>query len=243
MYAITKTNIAVIKAYSVHVFTTMGIVCGIFAVKALFEKNLDIVFLWLGAALFIDGIDGFFARKYQVTKFAPRVNGVILDAIVDFFNYVTLPVLIILQIGFLPDRIEFLSVILISCASCYTFANTKQKTEDNYFNGFPAIWNVLILDFYILNSPQMINFIAIILCFALTFMPIKFVHPLRVKSYRWLAILSFSLWGISTLFLLFAFDDKNLMYYLSYYAWILSNIFIMLFSIIRTIYDIMKVSD
>ena len=67
-------------------------------------------------------------------------------------------------------------------------------------------------------------------------MPIKFVHPLRVKSYRWLAILSFSLWGISTLFLLFVFDDKTLMYYLSYYAWILSNIFIMLFSIIRTIY-------
>lgn len=236
MYAITKINIDVIKAYSVHLFTTMGIVCGIFAVKALYEKNLDIVFLWLGIALLIDGTDGFFARKYQVTKFAPRINGVILDAIVDFFNYVILPVLIILQIGFLPDRIEFLSVVLILCASCYTFANIKQKAEDNYFNGFPAIWNVLVLDFYILNSPEIINFIAIILCFALTFMPIKFVHPLRVKSYRWLAILSFSLWGISTLFLLFVFDDKTLMYYLSYYAWILSNIFIMLFSIIRTIY-------
>ncbi len=236
MYAITRINIDVIKAYSVHLFTTMGIVCGIFAVKALYEKNLDIVFLWLGIALLIDGTDGFFARKYQVTKFAPRINGVILDAIVDFFNYVILPVLIILQIGFLSDRIEFLSVVLILCASCYTFANIKQKAEDNYFNGFPAIWNVLVLDFYILNSPQTINFIAIILCFALTFMPIKFVHPLRVKSYRWLAILSFSLWGISTLFLLFVFDDKTLMYYISYYAWILSNIFIMLFSIIRTIY-------
>ncbi len=242
MYTITKINITVIKAYSVHVFTTMGIVCGIFAVKALFEKNLDIVFLWLAAALFIDGIDGFFARKYQVTKFAPRINGVILDAIVDFFNYVILPVLIILQIGFLPDQIEFLSVILILCASCYTFANIKQKTEDNYFNGFPAIWNVLVLDFYILNSPQMINFIAIAFCIVLTFMPIKFVHPLRVKSYRLLAILSFSLWGVSTLFLLILFDDKNLMYYLSYYTWILSNVFIMLFSIIRTIYDVRKVS-
>jgi phosphatidylcholine synthase len=82
----------------------------------------------------------------------------------------------------------------------------------------------------------MINFIAIAFCIVLTFMPIKFVHPLRVKSYRLLAILSFSLWGISTLFLLFGFDDKNLMYYLSYYIWILSNVFIMLFSVIRTIY-------
>ena len=241
MYTISKINPAVIKAYSVHVFTTMGIVCGIFAVKALFEKNLDIVFLWLGIALLIDGTDGFFARKYQVTKFAPRINGVILDAIVDFFNYVILPVLIILQIGFLTDQIEFLAVILILCASCYTFANIKQKAEDNYFNGFPAIWNVLVLDFYILNSPQVINFIAIIFCVVLTFLPIKFVHPLRVKSYKWLAILSFSLWGISTLFLLFAFDDKNSMYYISYYAWILSNIFIMLFSIIRTIYDMRNV--
>ena len=154
-----------------------------------------------------------------------------------------LPVLIILQIGFLTDQIEFLSVILILCASCYTFANIKQKSEDNYFNGFPAIWNVLVLNFYILNSPEIINFIAIIFCVVLTFLPIKFVHPLRVKSYKWLAISSFSLWGISTLFLLFAFDDKNSMYYISYYAWILSNISIMLFSIIRTLYDIRKVSD
>ena len=236
MSKVTRINSDIIKAYSVHIYTTMGIVCGIFAVRALFENNLEIVFLWLAAALFIDGTDGFFARKYQVTKFAPRINGVILDAIVDFFNYVILPVLIILQVGFLSDQIEFLSVILILCASCYTFANTKQKTKDNYFNGFPAIWNVLVLDFYIMNTSQTINFIAIIFCVVLTFVPIKFIHPLRVKSYRTLALLSFSLWGICTLFLLFVFDDKNLMYDISYYIWILSNIFIMLFSVVRTIF-------
>ncbi len=236
MNKITRINSDIIKAYSVHIYTTMGIVCGIFAVRALFENNLEIVFSWLAAALFIDGTDGFFARKYQVTKFAPRINGVILDAIVDFFNYVILPVLIILHVGFLSDQIEFLLVILILCASCYTFANTKQKTKDNYFDGFPAIWNVLVLDFYIMNTSQTINFIAIVFCVVLTFVPIKFIHPLRVKSYKLLSLSSFSLWGISTLLLLFVFDDKNLMYFISYYTWILSNIFIMLFSIVRTIY-------
>ena len=178
MSKVTRINSDIIKAYSVHIYTTMGIVCGIFAVRALFENNLEIVFLWLEAALFIDGTDGLFARKYQVTKFAPRINGVILDAIVDFFNYVILPVLIILQVGFLSDQIEFLLVILILCASCYTFSNTKQKTKDNYFDGFPAIWNVLVLDFYIMNTSQTVNFIAIVFCVVLTFVLVAIFIPI-----------------------------------------------------------------
>jgi phosphatidylcholine synthase len=97
MYFFPKLNKYVIRAYLVHVFTTTGIICGILAIQSVFNEQLNLAFVWLGIALVVDGTDGFFARRYEVTKFAPRINGVILDAIVDFFNYVILPVIIILR--------------------------------------------------------------------------------------------------------------------------------------------------
>ena len=235
MFFISNINSNMIKGYMVHLYTTTGIVLGILAVRQIYEQNLDFVFMYLAISLFIDGTDGYLARKYNVLKYASRINGMILDAIVDFFNYVIVPVLVIIQFNFVPENFVYISAILILCASCFTFANTKQKTKDNYFEGFPALWNVLILNFYIINTSQIINLSLIISCVALTFVPIKFVHPLRVESYKLWAILSFILWGLSTALLLFVFQDNTIEYRLGFYTWIASNIFIMLFSIFRTI--------
>lgn len=233
MYFSSKLNTHIIKAYTVHVFTTCGMICGIMAIQSIFNENLKLTFFWLGIALIIDGTDGFFARRYEVTKFAPRINGVILDAIVDFFNYVILPVIIILRFDFLPQRFELITVILILFASCFTFSNTKQKTKDNYFEGFPAIWNVLILDFFILNTSMMLNFIIVLICVVLTFIPIKYVHPLRVQSLRPLAILSFLLWGISSILLLFWEKETQTSNFILL-IWIISNLMILFFTIKRT---------
>ena len=41
-------------------------------------------------------------------------------------------------------------VALILIVSCYTFANTKLKTKDNYFRGFPAVWNIVIFYLFLL---------------------------------------------------------------------------------------------
>jgi len=233
MYFFPKLNKYVIRAYLVHVFTTTGIICGILAIQSVFNDQLNFAFVWLGIALVVDGTDGFFARRYEVTKFAPRINGVILDAIVDFFNYVILPVIIILRFDFLPEKFELLAVIMILIASCFTFSNTKQKTKDNYFEGFPAIWNVLILDFFILNTSMILNLIIVLLCVILTFIPIKYVHPLRVQSLRSLAIVSFLLWGVSSVFLLFLEKGTPINDFILL-IWIVSNLMILFFTIMRT---------
>ena len=80
-------NKLTLRAYFVHIYTTIGIVCGFFALAAVYEENLKDAFLYLGLSLFIDGTDGFLARRFEVSKYAPRIDGVILDAIVDYFNY------------------------------------------------------------------------------------------------------------------------------------------------------------
>lgn len=222
-----------LRAYSVHIYTTIGIVCGFFALAAVYEENLKDAFFYLGLALFIDGTDGFLARRFEVNKYAPRIDGVILDAIVDYFNYVILPVIIIIKFQFLPSAISYPICILILVASCYTFANVKQKTKDNYFNGFPALWNLLILYFYILQTEQIVNLFVVIVSLICTFLPIKYVHPLRVKNYRFLAILLFSVWGITSVILIYM-NSKEFLYQSFFWIWVIANALIFLVSLKRT---------
>jgi len=226
-------NKLILRAYSVHIYTTLGIVCGFFALSAVYEENLKDAFLYLGLSLFIDGTDGFLARRFKVSEYAPRINGVILDVIIDYFNYVILPVIIIIKFQFLPHGISYTICILILIASCYTFANVKQKTKDNYFNGFPALWNLLILYFYILQTAQIINLFAVILSLICTFLPIKYVHPLRVKNYKLLAISLFFVWGITSVILIYM-NSREFSYQTVFWIWIISNALIFLVSLKRT---------
>ena len=226
-------NKTVLRAYSVHIYTTIGIVCGFFALAAVYEENLKDAFFYLGLSLFIDGTDGFLARRFEVKKYAPRIDGVILDAIVDYFNYVIVPVIIIIKFQFLSAAISYPICILILAASCYTFANVKQKTKDNYFNGFPALWNLLILYFYILQTEQIVNLFVVIVSLICTFLPIKYAHPLRVKNYRFLAIFLFSVWGITSVILIYI-NSKEFLFQSVFWIWVIANALIFLVSLKRT---------
>ena len=94
--------------------------------------------------------------------------------------------------------------------SLYTFANINIKTSDYYFNGFPAVWNIVVLYFYILGTSLWINTIVIISLYFLTFIPIKFIHPLRVKKLRNITIFATILWSATTLKLVTTNPEINL---------------------------------
>ena len=111
---------------------------------------------------------------------------------------------------FVPPGWEIYIPAGIVAVSLYTFANINMKTSDYYFSGWPAIWNILVLYFYILGTNLWINLIVIIILYILTFVPIKFVHPLRVKNLRNYAIFATVLWGASTLKLVTANPNINL---------------------------------
>ena len=57
-----------IAAWAVHAFTASGAVIGFLAIISIFNNDQAGSFLWLGLALFIDGIDGTLARKVDVLK-------------------------------------------------------------------------------------------------------------------------------------------------------------------------------
>ena len=101
--------------------------------------------------------------------------------------------------GMVPAGWGIICSAAILAASCYTFANINQKTQDFYFSGFPALWNIVVLYFYIIGTSQWLNFWVILILIILTFIPIKYVHPLRVQSMRNVTLPVTVLWAATSL--------------------------------------------
>ena len=176
-------------AWAVHAFTTCGIVLGFLALVSVLKNDPVAAFMWLGLALFVDGVDGTLARKARVLEYTPNVDGRTLDNVIDFFTYVAVPALMVYWFDMTPLDFFFsgqtwslISAAAIMAVSCYTFANVGMKSDDYYFVGFPALWNVVVLYFFMLQTGPLTNLITIAFLCVLTFIPIKFVHPLRVTA-------------------------------------------------------------
>ena len=199
-----------IAAWAVHGFTASGAVLGFLALISIFNNDQTSSFLWLGLALLVDGLDGTIARKVGVSDKAPNIDGSTLDNLIDYLNYVIIPSLMIYWFQMVPNGWEIIIPAGIFAVSLYTFANINMKTEDYYFSGFPALWNIVVLYFYILNTNHYINLIVIIFLSILTFIPIKFVHPLRVKKLRNITIFCTIIWSATTLKLVTTFPEINL---------------------------------
>ena len=207
---INKINTDKIAAWAVHGFTASGAVLGFLAIISILNNDLVGAFLWLGLALLIDGIDGTLARKIGVLDKTPNIDGSTLDNVIDYLNYVIIPALMIYWFQMVPNGWEIILPAGMFAVSLYTFANMNMKTNDYYFSGFPAVWNIVVLYFYILNTHPIINVIVILFLFIFTFIPIKFVHPLRVKKIRNLTIFCTVLWSATTLKLVTTNSDINL---------------------------------
>ena len=208
---INKINTDKIAAWAVHGFTASGAVLGFLAIISILNNDLVGAFLWLGLALLIDGIDGSLARKIGVLDKTPNIDGSTLDNVIDYLNYVIIPALMIYWFQMVPNGWEIILPAGMFAVSLYTFANMNMKTNDYYFSGFPAVWNIVVLYFYILNTHPIINVIIILLLFIFTFIPIKFVHPLRVKKIRNLTIFCTVLWSATTLKLVTTNPGINLL--------------------------------
>lgn len=183
-------------AFAVHLFTASGAVCGLMALMAAVEGNWALMFTWLGAALFVDGIDGTMARRARVVEVLPRWSGETLDLVVDYLTYVLVPAFAVATGGLMPTWMAVPASAAILLTSALYFADTTMKTEDKYFQGFPAVWNLVVFYFFLVPlNPWIIAGIIAALSVA-TFLPIKFVHPFRVVRLRLLTIGLLAAWAV-----------------------------------------------
>lgn len=175
-----------LRAYLVHLLTASGAVFSMLAMLAAVDAQWSLMFVWLMVAFFVDGIDGPLARKYHVKKNAPEIDGVLLDLIIDYLTYVFIPAFALFESDLLPGWTGWICIIVITFGSALYFADTRMKTRDNSFSGFPGCWNMVVLVMFAIEP----NFwIILALVSSLTvamFFPLKFIHPVRTE--RWRAI-------------------------------------------------------
>lgn len=204
-----RKPIPVAFAWAVHVLTASGAVLAFLAFLAAEQGHWRLSLLWLAGAMLVDGIDGPLARWAVVLKRVPGVNGATLDLVVDYLTYVFVPVILIYRSGLLPASYAPVAIAAILISSLYTFARTDMKTGDNFFLGFPALWNVIAFYLFILQPGELASVILVAVFVPLTFAPVHFVHPVRVRSYQpWLAGLA-ALWAMSSLALLLMPDQDQ----------------------------------
>jgi phosphatidylcholine synthase len=192
--------VPVVAAWGIHALTASGAVLAFLAFLAVEQGHYRLALVWLGAALVVDGIDGPLARMVGVKQRTPGIDGTTLDLVVDYLTYVFVPAVLVYRDGLSAYPVIAAAAILLS--SLYTFARTDMKTTDNFFRGFPAVWNVVVFYLFVLQPGEWVGAIVIAIFAVLTFAPIHFIHPVRVRTYRpWLPILT-AIWAVSSLALI-----------------------------------------
>jgi phosphatidylcholine synthase len=157
------------------------------------------MFFVLGVAVLIDGLDGPLARLFRVAQVLPRWSGDTLDLVVDFTTYVFVPAYAIAASGFVPQALAVMLGVVIVVSGALYFADRDMKTSDNYFRGFPAVWSVIAFYLFILAPPSWLGAVMVIAFAILTFVPVTFVHPLRVRAFRPLTIAVMIVWALLAL--------------------------------------------
>ena len=187
------------RAFAVHIFTAAGAALARGALIYAVRGQWAAMFLCLGIALIVDGVDGSIARWLKVAEVLPRWSGDVLDLVVDFVTYVFVPAYAIAAGGLLPQPLALPAGIVVVITGALYFADREMKTADNFFRGFPALWNAAAFYLFLLKPMPALAAVIVVALAVLTFVPFKFLHPLRVARLRALNVAALTLWSLLAL--------------------------------------------
>lgn len=188
-------NFATVRAFTIYIFTASGAALALLAMILATAGQWPAMFFCLGLALIVDGLDGPMARAFDVSEVLPRWSGETLDLIVDFVTYVFVPAYAIAASGLLPPALSLVGGLGIVVTGALYFADRNMKMDENYFRGFPALWNMAAFHLFVLEPPAWVAAAVVAALCVLTFVPMRFVHPLRVKHLRPLTIGLMAVWA------------------------------------------------
>lgn len=184
------------KAISVHLLTATGAVLAMLAMLAAVDGEWSLMFLWLVAAFVVDGIDGPLARRYQVKTNWPSLDGVLMDLIIDYLTYVFIPAFALFKSGLLAGWTGWFAIFVIVFGSVIYFADTRMKTKDNSFSGFPGCWNMVVIVLFAVQPNWLIILSIVTVLTIAMFTPIKFIHPVRTGRWRAVSLPVAGLWVV-----------------------------------------------
>lgn len=184
------------KAFAVHLLTASGAALALMAMLAAGRGDWPMMFLWLLIAFIVDGIDGPLARKVAIRKNAPQWDGVLLDLIIDYLTYVIIPAYAMVEAQLIDPGWSLGAGLLICVTGAVYFADTRMKTDDNSFSGFPGCWNMVIFVLFTVDIGSWGAMLLMIVIALAQFPPLKFVHPVRTKRWKAVTLPITALWAV-----------------------------------------------
>ncbi len=184
-------------AWGVHLFTASGGVFGTLALVAIARDDLRFAGVMMLLTMAIDAVDGSLARAVRVSEVLPKVDGRRLDDIVDFVNFVIVPVVFMVAAGNLS---HWFWIALPVLASSYGFSQLDAKTEDDFFLGFPSYWNVLALYLWLLGVSPVAGDAWLLGLSIAVFVPLRYIYPSKMQVLRFSTCLGGLIWSLVVTF-------------------------------------------
>ena len=202
----------VVVAWLVHLYTGLGLVCAA-GIAVLIVDGSDAsfraAFMVMAVATVIDATDGFLAREAAAKHVLPFFDGALLDNIIDFQTYTSLPLLLLWRAELLPGALAWI-LLLPLLASAYGFSRTDAKA-DGFFLGFPSYWNVVAFYLYFLHAPVWVSVTLILTCTVLTFVPTRYLYPTRGGPWARTMLTGAAIWTVVVLTILTGMGDETLL--------------------------------
>jgi phosphatidylcholine synthase len=185
------------RAWALHSFTGFGVVVGLFALTATFSGHPAAAVGWMLVAVIMDGLDGPIARSWGVAEACPEIDGCTLDTVVDYFNCVVVPVAFVWHFAMLPATLDLPVLAIMMFTSSLWYSRTDMMTADNWFNGFPAEWQLVVPTLFIVGAAAAACVGVLVALSISQLTRIKFVHPVRVAERRALTLALTLLWVVA----------------------------------------------
>ena len=100
--------------------------------------------------------------------------------------------------------------------SAIYYGKDGMVSEDNYFIGFPVLWNMAIFFmFFVFHVSPLLNAIYIVFLAVLHFVPIKFVYPSRANKQFWPTLIATLNFGLAIVMILWKYPDISVWNYLA----------------------------
>jgi len=198
----------------VHLLTASGVVLAFWSLYLIMNGDAANALRVLALAALVDAVDGSLARRVDVRRYTPRIDGDLLDNLVDYLTWAFLP--LVWAWAFLD--VPFLVCAAAMLSSLFGFAHKQAKTDDQFFRGFPSYWNLVVLYLFLLDASAATSSVVVLILAAMVLTPIRLVYPSRTPTLQKTTLLLSVPYVIMLGMMLYYFESTPLwMVYLSFY--------------------------
>jgi phosphatidylcholine synthase len=183
------------RAWAVHGFTALGIVAAMIALRDVLTGHPNYAIIWLLVTLLIDGVDGPIARALMVSERVPRIDGFVLDLVIDYVACVIVPATFMYEFKVVPQNNFGIAVLCVMVfTSAIWFARKDMMTEENWFRGFPAAWNLVAPLMFLMEARTAVGAVITLVLSVLSLTNMPFPHVLRAQYLRPVTVFFMLVW-------------------------------------------------